>query len=76
MQAVEERDPMVKLGVCDLRQVDREGEYLFRAGFLYESMGRNKEAIDAYKQIKEKFPRSDRGIEIDKYLARLGVIEE
>lgn len=52
------------------------GEYLFRAGFLYESMGKNKEAIDAYKQIKEKYPRSDRGIEIDKYLARLGVIEE
>ena len=52
------------------------GEYLFRAGFLYETMGKNKEAIDAYKQIKEKFPRSDRGIEIDKYLARLGVIEE
>jgi tetratricopeptide (TPR) repeat protein len=51
-------------------------EYLFRAGFLYESMGKNKEAIDAYKEIKQKYPRSDRGYEIDKYLARLGVIEE
>ena len=51
-------------------------EYLFRAGALYETMGKNKEAIDAYKQIKEKYPRSDRGFDIDKHLARLGVTEE
>jgi tetratricopeptide (TPR) repeat protein len=51
-------------------------EYLFRAGYLYESMGKTKEAIDAYKTVKEKYPRSDRGYEIDKYLARLGVTEE
>jgi tetratricopeptide (TPR) repeat protein len=51
-------------------------EYLYRAGVLYESMGKNKEAIDAYKLIKDKYPRSDRGYEIDKHLARLGVTEE
>lgn len=50
-------------------------EYLFRAGYLYESMGKNSEAIDAYKQIKEKYPKSDRAFDIDKYLARLGVVE-
>lgn len=50
-------------------------EYLFRAGYLYESMGKNKEAIEAYTQIKEKYPRSERGFDIDKYLARLGVVE-
>lgn len=50
-------------------------EYLFRAGYLYESMGKNKEAIDMYKLIKEKYPRSERGNDIDKYLARLGVVE-
>ncbi|MCG7858411.1 tetratricopeptide repeat protein [Flavihumibacter sediminis] len=47
-------------------------EYLFRAGYLYESLGKNKEALDAYKSIKEKYPRTERGFEIDKYLARLG----
>lgn len=52
------------------------GEYMFRAGYLYESMGKTKEAVDTYKELKQKFPRSDRAIEIDKYLARLGVIEE
>lgn len=50
-------------------------DYLFRAGFLYESMGKTKEAIDAYKKIKEKYPKSDRAFDIDKYLARLGVVE-
>lgn len=50
-------------------------EYLFRAAYLYESMGKNKEAIDAYKLIKEKYPRSERGFEVDKYLARLGETE-
>lgn len=50
-------------------------EYLFRAGYLYESLGKNDEAISAYKQIKEKYPKSDRGFDIDKYLARLGVVE-
>jgi hypothetical protein len=28
-----------------------------------------------YKIIKEKYPRSERGFEIDKYLARLGATE-
>ncbi len=47
-------------------------EYLFRAGLIYESLGKNSEAIEAYKTIKEKYPRSERGFEVDKYLARLG----
>ena len=50
-------------------------EYLFRAGFLYESLGKNKEAVDAYKQIKEKYPQSQHGYDIDKYLGRLGQVE-
>ncbi len=50
-------------------------EYLFRAGYLYESMGKNKDAIEMYRIIKEKYSKSERGFEIDKYLARLGVID-
>jgi len=50
-------------------------EYLFRAGALYEVMGKNQDAIEMYKIIKEKYPRSERGFEIDKYLARLGSTE-
>jgi len=47
-------------------------EYLFRAGLLLEMAGKNKEAVEVYKQIKEKFPRTEKGFGIDKYLARLG----
>jgi tetratricopeptide (TPR) repeat protein len=50
-------------------------EYLFRAGYLYESMGRPKEAIEMYQLIKDKYPSSQRGFDIDRYLARLGVVK-
>jgi tetratricopeptide (TPR) repeat protein len=48
-------------------------EYLFRAGLLLEIEGKNADAIKVYQEIKEKFPRTERGYSIDKYLARLGV---
>jgi tetratricopeptide (TPR) repeat protein len=50
-------------------------EYLFRAGYLYESMGRDKDAISMYQLIKNKYPASPRGYDIDRYLARLGVVK-
>ncbi|HVS98519.1 MAG TPA: tetratricopeptide repeat protein [Puia sp.] len=50
-------------------------EYLFRGGYLYESRGKTQDAITLYKLIKDKYPRSQRGQDIDKYLARLGVLE-
>jgi predicted negative regulator of RcsB-dependent stress response len=50
-------------------------EYLFRSGYLYESMGKTQEAITMYKMIKDKYPQSQRGVEIDKYLARLGALQ-
>lgn len=48
-------------------------EFLFRAGFLLETMGKNKEAVDLYKQIKEKYPRTEKGFSIDKYIYRLSI---
>ncbi len=49
-------------------------QYLFRAGFLYESMGKNQDAIQVYKLIKEKYPQF-REYDVDKYLGRLGSVE-
>ena len=49
-------------------------QYLFRAGYLYESLGKNQDAIEMYKLIKEKYPQF-REYDIDKYLGRLGSIE-
>jgi tetratricopeptide (TPR) repeat protein len=50
-------------------------EYLFRSGYLYESMGKTQDAIAMYRLIKDKYPASQRGADIDKYLARLGVVQ-
>jgi tetratricopeptide (TPR) repeat protein len=50
-------------------------EYLFRSGYLYESMGKTQDAIAMYRLIKDKYPTSPRGSDIDKYLARLGSIQ-
>jgi predicted negative regulator of RcsB-dependent stress response len=50
-------------------------EYLFRAGLMYETMGKNQDAIEMYSIIKQKYPSTQRGIEIDKYLARLGKVK-
>ena len=47
-------------------------EYLFRAGLLYQDMGKNKDAVEMFKLIKDKYHATERGAEIDKYLARLG----
>jgi len=48
-------------------------EYLFRAALLLEMNGKTKEAGELYQEIKDKFPRSEKGFIADKYLARLGL---
>jgi tetratricopeptide (TPR) repeat protein len=47
-------------------------EYLFRAALLLEMGGKNKEAIELYQEVKDKYPRTEKGFVVDKYLARLG----
>ena len=48
-------------------------EYLFFAASLAEKSGKNNEAIELYKEVKEKFPGTVAANESDKYLAKLGV---
>lgn len=48
---------------------------LFRAGMLCEVMGKEAKAAEYYKLIKEKYARTDKGYQIDKYLARVGVVD-
>jgi TolA-binding protein len=50
-------------------------EYLFRAGLLYQELGKNKEAIEMFRIIKDKYAQSEHGTDIDKYLARLGEVK-
>ncbi len=47
-------------------------EYLFRAALLLEMNGKTKEAGELYQEVKDKFPRTEKGFIVDKYLARLG----
>ncbi|RYY96041.1 MAG: tetratricopeptide repeat protein [Chitinophagaceae bacterium] len=49
-------------------------EYLFVAAYYAQRVANNpKDAADLYRELKSKYPRSNRGAEADKYLAQLGV---
>ncbi len=51
-------------------------EYLFMAGYFATRVMNNKsEAITLFKELKEKYPRTQYGFEADKYLAQLGVYD-
>lgn len=49
--------------------------YLFRAGMALEKAGKPEDAVAIYKEIKEKYPQTNEGREMDKYLSRLGVVK-
>ncbi len=53
---------------------ENSSEALFLAAYLAQTkLNNTKEAIELFKELKEKFPNTQRGSEADKYLARLGV---
>jgi len=53
---------------------ENSSEYLFLAAYFADRvMKKTKEATDLFKELKEKYPRTEKGINADKYLAQLGV---
>ncbi len=50
-------------------------EYLFRGAMLAEMNGKTDQAIELYQILKDKYPRTEKGFIVDKYLARLGVVK-
>jgi tetratricopeptide (TPR) repeat protein len=49
-------------------------EYLFMAAYLADRIMKNsKEAIELYKELKKKYPKTQQGSQVDNYLAQLGV---
>ncbi|MER3464378.1 MAG: hypothetical protein C4329_08215 [Chitinophagaceae bacterium] len=49
-------------------------EYLFFAAYFADRVMKDqKQAVDLFKELKEKYPRTQQGLEADKYLAQLGV---
>jgi TolA-binding protein len=61
-----------KAGTLNDKDPFTSSENLFRAALAYETMGKNDQAIELYKDIKEKYPKTEKGQIVDKYLARLG----
>ncbi|MBY0481687.1 MAG: tetratricopeptide repeat protein [Chitinophagaceae bacterium] len=52
---------------------NNSAEYLFRAALLSETTGKNKEALELYKELKAKYPKTDKGFQADKYIYRLSI---
>ena len=44
--------------------------YLKKAALTYETMGEYKKALNSFNEIKNKYPQSQEGRNIDKYIAR------
>ena len=47
--------------------------YLRQAGEIFEKLGKNAEALNAYKQIKNKYGNSFQAMDIDKYIDRASI---
>ena len=45
--------------------------YLLKAGVTYEELGQYDKALAAYRTIKDKYPQSMEGYDIDKYISRI-----
>ena len=52
---------------------NNSSEFLFRAALLSETTGKTKEALELYKELKNKYPKTDKGFQADKYIYRLNV---
>ena len=52
---------------------NNSSEFLFRAALLSETTGKTKEALELYKELKTKYPKTDKGFQADKYIYRLSV---
>ena len=49
--------------------------YLYRAGLAYETSNQPEKAKENYKKIRDEYPQSMQARDMDKHLARLGVVE-
>ena len=47
--------------------------YLIQAGQIYEKLGKNSEAVNAYTLIKNKYFNSYQSMDIDKYIERASI---
>ncbi len=50
--------------------------FLKKAGQVYELMGEYDDALDVYQRIKDKYPQSEEGRTIEKYIGRATAMKE
>ena len=50
-------------------------EYLLKAAVAYEELGKNDKALSLYETIKDKYPQSIEGYDINKYINRIKIAE-
>jgi len=51
---------------------DFAASYILKEGLVYEKLGDKSAALECYKSIKDKYPRSVEAFDIDKYISALG----
>jgi len=56
---------------ADIADNSFAASYLLKAGILYEETGDNAAALKCYNRIKENYPQTYEGYEIDKYISRI-----
>ena len=56
---------------ADLSDNVYSAAYLLKAGVAYEELGNNDKALACYNRIKNDYPQSIEGYDIDKYIARI-----
>jgi tetratricopeptide (TPR) repeat protein len=66
-------DSYKKAGNAFDKDENNSAEYLFRAALLSETSGKTKEALDLYKELKDKYPKTEKGFQADKYINRLSI---
>ena len=62
-----------KAAVAFEKDESNSAEYLYRAALLEETTGKTKEALELFKELKEKFPKTEKGFQADKYIYRLSI---
>ena len=77
---MEQNQPKKAIEAYEEAAADKEDEimspmYLQRLGMAYEMNKQPEKAKEAYKRLRDEYPTSAPARDIDRYLARLGVIE-
>lgn len=62
-----------KAGTAFPKDESFSAEYLFRAAQKLSLMNKPEDALSLYKQIKENYPQTERGFQVDKYIYELSI---